>query len=289
MSSDLRVYGSKMVCAEGTPRPLIMGVVNVTPDSFSDGGRYFDGQQAIDHGMQLVEEGADILDIGGESTRPGSSGVDEAEELRRVLPVIEGLKKRTDRPLSIDTVKPSVARQALERGAVMVNDVSMLRHDSSLAAVAAEYNAELVLMHSRKTPEEMQRDIAYDDVVTDVIAELGAAVSEARAQGVDGVKIWLDPGIGFAKTAAHNLALLARLPELCAMGHRVLVGPSRKSFIGQLTGAAVDDRIGGTAAAVTAAILHGAAAVRVHDVAVMRQTALIAAGINEARHGSQAR
>ncbi|MCP4605527.1 MAG: dihydropteroate synthase [Proteobacteria bacterium] len=264
-------------------RPILMGVLNITPDSFSDGGLYLKRNEAVKHGISLIEEGADIIDIGGESTRPGSEGVDEDEEKRRVLPVIEELAARSDAPISIDTVKPGVAREAIALGASMINDVSMLRQGGALAKIAAETGVDIVLMHSRKTPKDMQHDISYDDVVQDVIEELLRAVERARAAGVEGSQIWLDPGIGFAKTAEQNIELLARLPELVTNGFPVLVGPSRKSFIGKIAGNGEHDRIGGSAAAVTAAVLGGAAAVRVHDVAIMRQAATIAHAIAKTR------
>ncbi len=260
-----------------------MGILNVTPDSFSDGGLFTTPSQAIEHGLRLVEEGADIIDVGGESTRPGSTGVEEEEEKRRVLPVIEGLAARTDATISIDTVKPGVALQAVTLGAGMINDVSMLRSGDNLAKVAAETEVDLVLMHSRKTPKDMQTDIIYDDVIEDVTRELKQAVARAEAVGVERSKIWLDPGIGFAKTVTHNLALLARLGELVDIGYPVLVGPSRKSFIGKITGAGINDRLGGSAASVAAAVLEGAAGVRVHDVDVMRDVVSIAHAIAQTK------
>ncbi len=258
-----------------------MGILNVTPDSFSDGGRYYDMETAVGRGIALLEEGADIIDVGGESTRPGSQSVDENEEIRRTIPVIEKLKKETEATISIDTVKPGVAKAAVDVGAEIVNDVSMLRNGVGLAEVAAKAGASLVLMHSRKTPLDMQKDIVYKDVVRDVNNELLSAAAMAHEAGVPKDNIWLDPGIGFAKTAAHSIDVLARLPETVALGYRVLVGPSRKSFIGSVAGGEATDRIGGTAAAVAACILAGVHCVRVHDVAVMRQAALVAAEIRD--------
>ncbi len=262
-------------------RPIVMGVLNVTPDSFSDGGYYFEKDQAVEHGLRLVAQGADIIDVGGESTRPGSEGVNKEEEKRRVLPVIEELVFRTDAVISIDTVKPEVAQEAVALGARMINDVSMLRSSIELAEIAAKSNVDIVLMHSRKTPKDMQDDITYDDVVQDVIEELQKAVARAQSVGVERSRIWLDPGIGFAKTAHQNIELLARLPELVACGLRVMVGPSRKVFINKLDKSDVDNRVGGSAAAVTAAVMGGAKAVRVHDVAVMRQAAIIAHAVTK--------
>lgn len=267
--------------------PLVMGILNVTPDSFSDGGVYYDTERAVQRGLEMVAEGADILDVGGESTRPGSEGVSVSEECRRVLPVIEALAARTDSLISVDTVKPEVARAAVEAGAHMLNDVSTLRNGVALAELAAEHNTYLVLMHSRGTPETMQQLTDYDDVVSDVISELSTSVDKAMACGVARDRIWLDPGIGFAKTADQNLALIERLEELTALGFPVLVGPSRKSFIGKICSAEIDDRLGGTAAAVTVSIMKGASAVRVHDVSVMKQATQIARAIISSRRANR--
>lgn len=256
-----------------------MGILNVTPDSFSDGGRFLGPDDAVAHGLRLVREGAAIIDVGGESTRPGSAGVSEDEEKRRVLPVIERLSELTDAVISVDTVKPGVAREALRAGARMLNDVSNLRGGTGLAEAAAEAGATLVLMHSRGTPADMQRRTSYGDVVADVIAELRGSVETAVRAGVEPGDIWLDPGIGFAKNVEQNLELLKHVDRLVDLGYPVLVGPSRKSFIGQLTGAGVSERLGGTMAAVTVAILKGARAVRVHDVAAARQSVLVAHAI----------
>jgi len=256
---------------------MIMGVLNVTPDSFSDGGHWLDRKAAVEHGLRLVEEGADIIDVGGESTRPGSTGVPEDEELERVLPVVRSLAERCGGVLiSVDTTKPRVAREAVAAGAGMINDVSTLRGGDELARIAAECEVDLVIMHSRMTPADMQRDPRYGDLLAEVSGELLEAAGRALRAGVPRERIWLDPGIGFAKTAAQNVELLSRTRELAGLGHPLMVGPSRKSFIGSLTGAPVHDRLGGTAAAVAAAVLGGARAVRVHDVAVMRQAAIVA-------------
>jgi dihydropteroate synthase len=259
-----------------SPIPLVMGIVNVTPDSFSDGGRFLDPDAAVAHGLALSSQGADILDVGGESTRPGSASVGAGEELARVLPVIRGLAARCSAAISVDTTKPEVAREAVKAGATIINDVSMLRNGPDLAEIAAEAGAQLVLMHSRGTPADMQDLVGYGDVVEEVARELLDAAGRAEAAGVDASRIWIDPGIGFAKTAEQNLEILARLREITSLGYLVLVGPSRKSFIGALCGAAASDRLGGTAAAVALAVRGGAAAVRVHDVAVMRQAAIVA-------------
>lgn len=265
-----------------------MGVLNVTPDSFSDGGRYLDPERAVARGLEMIEQGAEMIDVGGESTRPGSRPVDESEELRRVVPVIERLAANEEALISVDTTKPPVARAALEAGAGMINDVSTLRQGDELAETAAAGGAELVVMHSRKRPEDMQDEIRYEDIVREVSQELEEAARRAERAGVPPDRIWIDPGIGFAKTAEHNVELLARIGDLAALGYRVIVGPSRKSFIGRLTGAPVDDRLGGTAAAVTAAVMGGARAVRVHDVGMMKQAAAIAGEIARRRGDARA-
>jgi dihydropteroate synthase len=258
-----------------------MGILNVTPDSFSDGGLYADPPRAIAHALRMVEEGADIVDVGGESTRPGSAQIPAATEIERVVPVIRGVAARADVVISIDTTKPEVAEAAIAAGARMINDVSGLRGGPGLAAIAAASGADLVIMHSRGTPADMQRSTEYDDVVTDVMAELAPSIDAALGAGLPRERIWLDPGIGFAKTPVQNLQLIARLCELAALGFPLLVGPSRKSFIGAVTGAPTGDRLGGTAAAVAVAVLQGARAVRVHDVALMRQAVLIATALRE--------
>jgi len=277
-----------VVSSELAAPVAIMGVLNVTPDSFSDGGRYLDPERAVARGLEMIEQGAEMIDVGGESTRPGSRPVDESEELRRVVPVIERLAANEEALISVDTTKPPVARAALEAGAGMINDVSTLRQGDELAETAAAGGAELVVMHSRKRPEDMQDEIRYEDIVREVSQELEEAARRAERAGVPPDRIWIDPGIGFAKTAEHNVELLARIGDLAALGYRVIVGPSRKSFIGRLTGAPVDDRLGGTAAAVTAAVMGGARAVRVHDVGMMKQAAAIAGEIARRRGDARA-
>ncbi len=272
----LWVYADFVEFTLPTNRPLVMGIINVTPDSFSDGGRFLDTRKAIDCGLAMSDEGADIIDVGGESTRPGSVSISEEEEISRVIPVISALAGRTAALVSVDTTKPEVAQQAVDVGAGMINDVSTLRGGKELASIAAVHDAKLLIMHSRKLPADMQEDISYGDVVADVAKELEGAVLIAQEAGVPRGNIWLDPGIGFAKTPEHTLQLLGRLREIVALGYPVVVGPSRKSFIGELTGAPVDQRIGGTAAAVTVSIMNGARAVRVHDVATMKQVVTIA-------------
>jgi dihydropteroate synthase len=249
------------------PDFTLMGVVNVTPDSFSDGGRFLDPGRAIAHGLLLAEEGAAILDIGGESTRPRADPVSAAEELTRVLPVIEGLREAgTPAQISIDTSKAQVARVALEAGATMVNDVTALR-DREMAAVVAHAGADLCLMHMLGDPRTMQADPQYGDVVTDVKAFLADRLGHAIAHGIPEERIMLDPGIGFGKTVDHNLELLARLDELTELGRPVVIGTSRKSFLGRLTGRPVDDRLAATIATSVIAYERGASVFRVHDVA----------------------
>jgi len=254
------------------PRTLIMGILNVTPDSFSDGGLFFDTDDAIDHGVAMAEAGADILDVGGESTRPFSEPVSPEEELRRVVPVIEGLGRRLSVPVSIDTTKAEVASAALDAGAVIVNDVGALRLDPEMAGLIAARNVSVVLMHMQGLPKTMQLDSHYQDVVGEVKTFLADAVDGAEAAGINRSKIIVDPGIGFGKTVTHNLILIQGLPALQSLGVPVLIGPSRKSFITKLLGEGDDRRELGTQAAVSAAVLNGAHIVRVHDVARTKET-----------------
>lgn len=258
-----------------------MGIVNVTPDSFSDGGRFLDREAAIGHGRQLAGRGADLLDIGGESTRPGARAVPTATELDRVLPVVESLAGTV--PVSIDTTKPEVASRAIEAGAVMVNDVTALG-DPEMAPLCAETGVEVVLMHMLGTPRTMQQDPRYDDVVTDILRFLEERVEHAVSAGIERGKIWIDPGIGFGKTVRHNLTLLGAIERFAALGLPVLVGPSRKTFIGRLDGDAPEsERLGGTIAACLAARDGGAAMVRVHDVAAVSQALKVAGSIEDCR------
>jgi dihydropteroate synthase len=258
------------------PEPVVMGVVNVTPDSFSDGGAWLDPESAIAHGHELVAQGAQILDVGGESTRPGAQPVGEAEELRRVLPVLEGLVGAGARP-SIDTSKASVAAAAIDAGATLVNDVTALRGDPRLAALIAERGCDVCLMHMLGEPRTMQRDPRYGDVVDDVKAFLAARLAFAVAQGIDEQRVWLDPGIGFGKTIDHNLELLSRLDEIVALGRPVVVGTSRKSFLGTITGRDAGGRVAGTIATNVLALARGASVFRVHDVAEARDALVVAA------------
>jgi dihydropteroate synthase len=250
-------------------RTHVMGILNVTPDSFSDGGRFAGEAEAIRQGVAMAAEGADIVDVGGESTRPGAEDVDAGEETRRVVPVIRALAAAVDVPISIDTTKASVAEAALEAGAVIVNDVSAMRADPAMAEVVAASGAGLVLMHMLGTPRTMQVDPRYDDVVVQVVDALLGWAAAAEAAGVERERIVIDPGIGFGKTAEHNLTLLRHLDRMVLTGYPVLVGPSRKSFIGLTLGLPVDERLEGTAAAVAWSVAAGAQLVRVHDVRPM--------------------
>jgi dihydropteroate synthase len=256
----------------------LMGVVNVTPDSFSDGGLFLDPVAAIAHGRELAAAGAEILDVGGESTRPGAKSVAAEEELRRVVPVIEGLRE-LECGISIDTSKAAVAAAALDAGATIVNDVTALRGDPEMAQLCVERGATIVLMHMLGEPRTMQQDPRYGDVVGEVKAFLAERLGAAVGSGVAEERVWLDPGIGFGKTAAHNMELLRRLSELRELGRPLVVGTSRKSFIGKLDGSAAGERLGGTIASSVLAAAEGAEVLRVHDVAEVRQALAVAAAI----------
>lgn len=269
--------------------PRIVGVINVTPDSFSDGGRFLAPGRAVEHALELEGEGADILEVGGESTRPGADAVDEATELGRVLPVVEGLRARSHRPICVDTRKAAVAARALDAGAWIVNDVSAGRDDPAMLPLVAGRECGFVAMHMQGTPAGMQVAPSYEDPVADVTDFLRHRVAACLKAGIDARRIVLDPGIGFGKRPAHNLEILRRLGELRSLGLPLMLGVSRKSFIGHVVGAEEADdfmgehrrdrpdrRIGGTAAAVAACVFGGAELLRVHDVAIMREAALIA-------------
>jgi dihydropteroate synthase len=260
-------------------RPVVMGILNVTPDSFSDGGCFLDPAAAVACVEEMARAGADVIDVGGESTRPGSLSVTEAEERRRVIPVIEAAAARLSVPLSIDTTKLSVARTALAAGAEIVNDISGLRFEPGIATLAAEQGAGLVLMHIRGRPRTMQERIHYDDLLGEVAAELRASVEQALAAGCKREQLVVDPGIGFGKTAEHNLELLNRLDLLGELGLPLLVGPSRKSFIGATLGLAVEERLEATLASCVVALLRGARIFRVHEVMAARRALDMAAAI----------
>ncbi|HYC69300.1 dihydropteroate synthase [Brevundimonas sp.] len=262
-------------------RPRVMGIVNVTPDSFSDGGRLRSAEAAVVHGLRLVAQGADLLDVGGESTRPGAEPVDAAEEIARVVPVVEGLRIRWGGPISIDTMKPDVARAAVAAGATMWNDVTALGHAPDSLATAAELGCEVVLMHMKGEPRTMQAAPHYDDVVAEVKDWLAARAEAAMAAGVARESLWLDPGLGFGKTARHNLALTARLDRLAETGFPVLYGASRKRTIQSIDPTATDpaDRLGGSLALGLEAARNGAAIVRVHDVRETVQALAVQAAV----------
>jgi dihydropteroate synthase len=259
----------------------VIGIVNVTPDSFSDGGLFLDSERAITHGRELAAQGAEILDVGGESTRPGAAAVSAGEELARVGPVIEALAagNGTAAEVSIDTSKLQVAQAALDAGARIVNDVTALGTDPEIAGLCADRAAGLVLTHMKGTPRTMQRSPTYGDVVDDVRAFLEHRMGLAVREGLSERRIWLDPGIGFGKTVEHNLELVRRLGELRELGRPIVVGTSRKSFIGKITGRDVDKRLGGTIASNVLALAAGAEIFRVHDVAEARQALAVAEAI----------
>lgn len=254
--------GRTVVCG---PRTLVMGILNVTPDSFSDGGRFFDPERAVDRGVQIAEQGADIIDVGGESTRPGSSPVSVPEEIARTVPVIKQLRRKTSALISIDTRKAEVALAALEAGADIINDVFALA-DAGMAEAAAGSGAGVILMHMKGSPETMQNDPRYGNVVAEVRSSLEVRLDFALSRKVLPEQIVLDPGIGFGKTAEHNLALLNGIPVLAAAGRPVLIGASRKRFIGLLLGREPDERLAGSLAVAVFAVLRGAHLLRVHDV-----------------------
>ena len=257
-------------------RPAVMGILNLTPDSFSDGGRYGDVEEALDMARAMVEQGASLIDVGGESTRPGALAVEADEELRRILPFLERGGAALGVPVSVDTRKARVARVALEAGAAVVNDVSALDYDPEMAGLVAESGAGLVLLHTRGEPAGMMAMARYGDVGSEVAAELAKAVDRARAAGVDDAALVLDPGLGFAKTAEQSTGLLADLRPVMALGHPVMVGPSRKSFLGALTGAPPEARLPGTLAACVVAYFQGARIFRVHDVGPVVQALTVA-------------
>ncbi len=261
--------------------PLIMGVLNVTPDSFSDGGEYLGSSAAVERGLAMMAEGADIIDVGGESTRPGSEPVGFKEQIERVVPVVEELASRGDKLISIDTSSSEVARRALAAGASIVNDVSAGRADEQMFELLAEVGCPVVLMHMLGTPRDMQTEPCYEDVVGEITAFLARAVDRAMAAGVHRDRVIIDPGIGFGKTLEHNLEILCRLGELECLSRPILVGTSRKSFIGRVLGIEnPSERIWGTAATVALAVAGGANILRVHDVAQMRQVAKMAYAVS---------
>ena len=255
--------------------PLLMGIINVTPDSFSDGGRFLEPAAALDHGLRLADEGADILDVGGQSTRPGAVAVEAGEELRRVMPVVAALAEQTEAPISIDTDKAAVAREAVAAGAEVINDVTALTGDRRMPPLAAETGCGVCAMHMLGTPRTMQRKAVYGDVVEEVCAYLGARRDALVAAGIEQARIALDPGIGFGKTTEHNLALLSSAGRLHALGCPVLVGPSRKRFIGDVLNDDARDRTAGTVGVALALARQGVQVLRIHDVAAVRAALLL--------------
>ncbi len=251
------------------PRTLVMGILNVTPDSFSDGDRFSSPDRALAQAEKMAEEGADLIDIGGESSRPGSKRISEEEELQRVMPVLERLAPRMKLPVSIDTCKAGVARRALSAGATIINDISAFCHDPEMAEVACRYRSPVILMHMKGTPEGMQEQPEYDSVVDEINRFFEERMDFARKNGIPKERLILDPGIGFGKTTEHNLEILRSMDGLGGLGRPLMIGPSRKSFIGNILDLPVEERLEGTAAAVCAAVLGGAAIVRVHDVKPM--------------------
>ncbi|TSA44222.1 MAG: dihydropteroate synthase [Deltaproteobacteria bacterium] len=258
-------------------RTLIMGIINATPDSFSDGGRFATPVTAVDEAIRMVDDGADVIDIGGESSRPGSDPIPVEEELRRVMPVIRGLAGKISVPLSIDTMKAAVAREALAEGAEIINDISSMNYDDQMTAIVAEAGAAVILMHMRGLPKTMQTgDLTYRSLLGEVISFLKERIDSAEQKGIAPVQIMIDPGFGFGKSALDNVRLIRHLSELKIMGRPIVTGVSRKSFIGHVTGGGPQERIEGTAASVTAAILNGSRVIRVHDVKTMKKVAAIA-------------
>jgi len=258
-------------------KTLIMGILNVTPDSFSDGGLFYDQKKAVERGFQIVEEGADIIDIGGESTRPGSQTVPVETEIKRVVPVISALAKMRKVPISIDTKKAKVAKVAIDAGAEIINDISALNSDKNMAKVAGETRAGLILMHMRGVPRNMQKgDLLYNDLMGEIIIHLQKAIDKAKSAGVKKESIVVDPGVGFGKTPEDNYKIIKYLRELKTLGMPVMIGTSRKSFIEKLTGGKPEERQEGTAASVTASILNGCNIIRVHDVAAMKKVVAVA-------------
>jgi dihydropteroate synthase len=272
--SDVWTVGTRTLHV--TQRPHIMGILNVTPDSFSDGSLFLDPGKAVDRALEMEAEGADSIDIGGESTRPFAPPVDEDQELRRVLPVIEKLAGRLRIPISIDTYKASVAREAIRAGAEIVNDISGGTFDPRMLEVVSTSSAGLIVMHTRGTPTEMQQDTAYSALIPDIITFLRERLSVAAAAGISATRIVVDPGIGFGKSLEGNLEILRNLEQLAVLARPILVGTSRKSFIGTILGRETGDRAFGTAATIALAVVKGASIFRVHDVRQMRDAAMIA-------------
>jgi len=263
-------------------RPLVMGILNVTPDSFSDGGMYIEKEKAIEHAREMVAQGADIIDVGGESTRPGAHPVPLEEEVSRVMPVIEALSRELDVPISVDTYKAAVAEMALERGAVMINDISGLRFSPHMIDVVARYKPWVVVMHMKGTPRDMQKAPSYEDVIGEIEGFFEERLGYLESHGISREKVILDPGIGFGKRLEDNLAILKNIDKFLHFGCPIMVGPSRKSFIGNVLNLPVEERLEGTLAAVSIAVFQGAQIVRVHDVQPARRAVDLAWAIRRA-------
>lgn len=261
------------------PKTWIMGVLNITPDSFSDGGQYLDKDKAIEQGLRLIEEGSDIIDIGGESTRPGSDPIPAEEEIRRIIPVIQALREKTKALISVDTTKSEVARAALDAGADIINDISSLRFDSGMAPLAAERDVPVILMHMKGMPKTMQVDPYYEDVLLEVKSFLEKRIHEAQAAGIRRERIIIDPGIGFGKRLEDNLALINKLHVLGELDRPILIGTSRKSFIGNILDLPPQERLEGSIASSILSMAHGAHILRVHDVAAIKRAVLVAEAI----------
>jgi dihydropteroate synthase len=269
-------------CLDFSKKTYIMGVLNVTPDSFSDAGLYFDKSAAIERGIQMVEEGADIIDIGGESTRPGSEQITNEEELKRTIPVIEALAREIRIPISIDTYKSEIARRALDAGASIVNDISGLRFDPKMPEVVYQNDVPIVIMHIKGTPRDMQQNPQYEALIPEIMDYLRAGITIARKAGIPDDKMVIDPGIGFGKTYEDNVKIIHHLYEFTFFKKPILIGPSRKAFIGKILGdVPVTDRLEGTAAAVSISIMNGANIIRVHDVKEMVKVAKVADAIKK--------
>ncbi len=270
-------------CRKGTlnlgKRTLLMGVLNVTPDSFSDGGFFFEKEKAIAYGLRMVEEGADIIDVGGESTRPGSKPLELEEELQRVIPVIKSIAREVDVPISIDTYKSVVAQRAIEAGAQMINDISGLHFDPSLAQIAVKEDVPIVLMHIRGTPETMQKDVHYNSLLSEILKYLKDSIQSAESTGLDPRQIIIDPGIGFGKTIEDNLCIIKNLYEFRVLGKPILLGTSRKSFIGKILNAGARDRLEGTLSSIAIGVLNGAHIIRSHDVLQAKKAIAVADAI----------
>ena len=256
-------------------KTLVMGVLNLTPDSFSDGGLFTTKEKALDHCLKMINEGADLIDVGGESTRPGSDPLSINEELDRTIPIIEKIRSITDCTISIDSYKSEVVEAALNVGANIVNDISGLTFDHNMAELISQKNAPIIMMHINGKPKIMQENPRYDNLLKDILDFFSRQLELAQLAGIDSSKIILDPGLGFGKKVEHNFELIRKLPQICAMGFPVLVGPSRKSFIGEALNLPINDRIEGTMASITASVINGARIVRVHDIQKTRRTVTI--------------